>query len=515
MGLLGRVGGSAALFQAAGLLGVTAMPVQAAPKRLTPVPGKGPKVLILGAGISGLTAAYELGLAGYRCTILEASHRPGGRNLTVRHGDFIDELGNPQYCRFDDKPHLYLNCGPARIPASHTGLMHYCRELGVALQLFSNDNRNCYTQDDAAFGGKPVRLAEYQADIRGFMGELMAKSLASAQHLDAPFDEADLGQLQEFVRLYGDLGADLKYRGTERAGLVSGGFVDPEMLKKPNRFSDLMRSHYWAGALHFAEAADQAPAMMTPVGGMDRVVQGFLKHTADKIRLKAQVQKVWLDEQGVEVSYLHGGQQKVERADYCLNCIPTHIMAGIDNNFPADYRQVLGAVQRGKLFKIGFQAKERFWEKEGIYSGISWTNQDITQIWYPEHGTFEQKGILLGAYSWDPTIADRFAAMTPDQRLKAALAQGSKVHPDYAQYMENGVTVCWQRMNHMLGCSSYWPEALLADGFKRLQAPAGRHYMVGDQISFHPGWQEGAIRSAWHALADIERREGQRAREAA
>ena len=81
------------------------IPGFASAARPTLAPARGRRtVLILGAGISGLVAAYELGRAGYQCTVLEASHRAGGRNLTLRHGDLVDEIGNPQICQFDDDP---------------------------------------------------------------------------------------------------------------------------------------------------------------------------------------------------------------------------------------------------------------------------------------------------------------------------------------------------------------------------------------------------------------------------
>ena len=99
---------------------------------LAPLGSARRRVAILGGGIAGLTAAYELSRKGYECTILEASHRSGGRNLTLRHGDLIDEAGAPQICPFDDEPHLFLNAGPARIPSNHRTLLDYCRELGVA-----------------------------------------------------------------------------------------------------------------------------------------------------------------------------------------------------------------------------------------------------------------------------------------------------------------------------------------------------------------------------------------------
>ena len=63
-----------------------------------------------------MVAAYELERAGYSVEILEASHRVGGRVLTLRHGDVVDEIGNRQVCQFDEDPNLLagvrLSLGP-------------------------------------------------------------------------------------------------------------------------------------------------------------------------------------------------------------------------------------------------------------------------------------------------------------------------------------------------------------------------------------------------------------------
>ena len=52
--------------------------------------GRGTKVLVLGAGIAGMVAAYELRAMGFECVVLEAKSRPGGRNWTVRGGDKVE-----------------------------------------------------------------------------------------------------------------------------------------------------------------------------------------------------------------------------------------------------------------------------------------------------------------------------------------------------------------------------------------------------------------------------------------
>ena len=92
--------------------------------------GKGRKVIILGAGLAGMTTAYELGKLGYDCTVLEARSRSGGRVWTIRGGTKETELngGTPQTCSFDDG--LYFNGGAARISHHHQLTLHYCRELG-------------------------------------------------------------------------------------------------------------------------------------------------------------------------------------------------------------------------------------------------------------------------------------------------------------------------------------------------------------------------------------------------
>ncbi len=213
-----------------------------------------------------------------------------------------------------------------------------------------------------------------------------------------------------------------------------------------------------------------------------------------------------LRDNGVTVVYRKAGKDLSIDADYCLNCIPLHIMTGIENNFPADYQQGMAAVTRGKLFKIAFQAKERFWEHEGIYGGISWTTQDIQQLWYPAHGIMKPKGVLLGAYTFSAEMGDKFSAMTPAERLEAGMAQGERIHPEFRKYVEKGLSVPWQNMNHLRGCAATWDDAARAQWFARLQAPEGNHYFIGDQISYEAGWQEAAIHSAYHAMADIDAR---------
>src|SRR5271157_4946229 len=185
---VGRAGGVAAVWHTMSAMGLLPVPAAyAGPPQLAP--GNGTRVLILGAGIAGMVAAYELGRAGYDCTILEARARAGGRNWSVRGGDVVQETGGVQPVTWDAAPHLYLNPGPARLPCIHDGILAYCREIGVVLEVMINDNRNALMQDDAAFGGVPQRSRAVINDSRGYVAELAAKATAP---LDRNLDEQDL-----------------------------------------------------------------------------------------------------------------------------------------------------------------------------------------------------------------------------------------------------------------------------------------------------------------------------------
>src|SRR6185437_9772493 len=113
---------------------------------------KGASVLVLGAGLLGMTAAYELRKAGYKVQMLEYNDRPGGRNWSLYGGDSYTEMGGvTQHIEFDKG--LYFNPGPWRIPYHHRGLLYYCKQLNVPLDAFVMVNYNAYVHSTKAFNG--------------------------------------------------------------------------------------------------------------------------------------------------------------------------------------------------------------------------------------------------------------------------------------------------------------------------------------------------------------------------
>ena len=167
-------------------------------------PGNAAQIVIIGAGIAGMVLAWELRKAGYAPLILEARARPGGRNWSLRGGDVVHETGSVQHVAGTAAPHLYFNPGPARLPYHHEGILSYCRELGVPLEVMCNDNRGALMQNDAAFDGKPQRNRQVVNDIRGYVAELAAKAVDKDALTQAVSTE-DKERMRGFLRAFGAL----------------------------------------------------------------------------------------------------------------------------------------------------------------------------------------------------------------------------------------------------------------------------------------------------------------------
>src|SRR5438309_9465862 len=179
LSLIGTVAGSAAAYHAMTALGFASESGYKGPIRLEGNPN-GASVLILGAGLAGMTAALELRKAGYKVQVLEFNSRAGGRNWTLRGGDSFTELGGAkQTCEFDQG--LYFNPGPWRIPYHHRALLDYCKRLGVTLEPFQQLNHNAYLHSAEAFGGRPRRIREIKTDFQGHSSELLAKVVKKGQ----------------------------------------------------------------------------------------------------------------------------------------------------------------------------------------------------------------------------------------------------------------------------------------------------------------------------------------------
>ncbi len=483
---------------------------------LSPTLGNGKSVLVLGAGIGGLTAAYELSLLGYQVKILEATKRAGGRNMTVRNGDVLTEEGHTQTCRFDNDDHLYMNLGPARIPYHHEKLLTYCREFGVELEVFTNDNRAAFFHSrDTNTNFVARRL---QTDIRGHIVDLLAKAVNKGA-LDQELTTIDREAFLDMLSNFGALNTDRQYVGSSQAGFrdrVHPGLQDPKELALAEVTplsvivgNEVLRDYRSV----FQYGMHQHPTLLQPVGGMDQIVRGFLMHVGRFIQHDSIVTRIESTDAGgqqgspgVVITLRDATQQtRQERADFAICTIPSPVLRDIDANFRAAVKSEIRSMQYVNAVKIGAQAKRRFWEEDyRIYGGISWTDQEATQVWYPASGYHRRKGILLLAYTWDDDTDSFFSALSPADRLSRASQQLDNLHRGASKELEFGISRAWGKVPFQKG--SWAKDEPDFQKHAELSLGDGQVYFAGEHVSYLHGWQEGAVLSAQAAVQAIAAR---------
>ncbi|MFJ9854642.1 flavin monoamine oxidase family protein [Streptomyces sp. NPDC101150] len=484
------------------------------------IPCEGAKVLVLGAGVAGLTAAYELSSLGYEVTVLEAQHRVGGRNRTARRGDELYELdkdGKPELthtCAFDDG--LYLNLGPGRIPYHHRRVLKYCRDFGVELEPYVMETTaNLVRPPHAPVTWPKRRVAN---DTRGYLAEKLAETLVS--------QDTFTGELRDLLRVFGALDTNGKYRGSTRSGYLNtpeiGEFPVPA---PPLSFEDLVNSGFWKARFYQPVDYLWQDTMFQPVGGMDHIVKALAreaKRAGATFVLGAEVTGIEIaegDGTRVKVGYSKGGSDYSAEARYCVSNIPFPVLLGVERtNFSEAFCRAIDAVKFEKTCKVGWQANQRFWEgdldrtyeTEGIYGGISWTGHNITQLWYPSNDYFSDKGTLTGAYNFQKE-AGVLGDLTPEKRLKLAREGAIELHPEFKNKEvvpeDKGVSIAWHKVPYQLGGWAAWKpkDKEHMKAYKQLLQPEGSDafYVTGDQISPLPGWQEGAMMSAQYVVQQI------------
>ncbi len=511
--MIGSTAGGAAMYQAMSSLGFAEESPYQGPTDLGGAP-KGASILILGAGMAGMTAAFELRKAGYKVQILEYNARAGGRNWSLRGGDSYTEMGGlTQQCQFDKD--LYINPGPWRIPYHHHGMMHYAKLLGVPLEPFLQVNYNAYLHSSQAFGGKPQRFREVKADFHGHVAELLAKATRQ-DALDASVTKEDQEMLLESLRQWGTLDDNYTYVArdavSERRGYAKdpgGGLSARPVPSKPVALRDLLRSRLWQD-LPNGDAFDMQTALFQPVGGMGRIGEAFGRELNPLIRYNSKVTEIHQDDKGVTVTFKDSrtaGIQQTLRADWCLCTIPLPILAQIPMNVGQRLASAISAVPYAAAIKVGLQFKRRFWEEdEHIFGGITYTDLPIMNIGYPNTG-FQSggKGVLLGAYMWGMN-AMQFTAMTPQERVQRVVDYGSQIHPQYHKEFDNGVAVAWHRSPFTMGCFGMWTSDTRSKHYDDLCQIDGRIALAGEHASFLGGWQEGAVTSALDAIGRLHTR---------
>lgn len=446
-------------------------------------PGK--RVLVLGAGLAGLTAAYELQQLGYDVTVLEARDRVGGRVWTKRDG-------------FEDGQ--YAEIGAVRIPDVHDRTLDYCQRFGLELtEIPSGDP--LYYLDGQAFkhtDGEPWPVAGLDAgEVDRSLGDLWGTYVADAfdQFGDpraATFpaagavDTYDPVVYTDFLRQRGASAAFLKLyaadNGTEVYKIGTLAWMGAESADRA-----------WDRTYHIRDGNDRLPLRLAEEVGMTN------------IRLGSKVTAIAHDGAGVTVTFEQDGQEQSLAADWLVCALPFSTLrdVAITPAFSADKMRAIAELFMMNAGRGYIQTHTRFWEAQGLGGlKLAKTDTKAERLWnLSDVMPAGSSGGMIVSYTQHEN-ADAYCQIPPADREAYTLNEIEKFFPEIKAETRVFFHYCWAEDPWARGA---WTDILPGQWwlFDAARRPEGRVVFAGEHTSIWAGWMQGAIESGQRAADEI------------
>jgi monoamine oxidase len=449
--------------------------------------GKPKKVVIVGAGLAGLAAGYELKRAGHTPIILEAQQRVGGRVYTLRD-PFTEGL--------------YAEVGAMRIPRAHTLTMEYVEKFGLKTNDFTMDNPNAYYY----MGGRKVRASEATKDpsLLGFdvsenekgktAGQLYMKAIQPLidnleKNGDSAWDEIVAQYDQYSTREF------LEINGWSEGMIEMFGLLANQESVMNSSFLELFRE----------DSGNYYTNMVEIQGGTDRLPHAFLPELKDNIRFGAKMIAMDQSPDDVTIHYQTSAGKFAETGDYAIITVPFPVLRHVEvlKPFTRAKQRAIRQLHYDASAKILFQCKRRFWEEDdGIFGGGTLTDLPIRNLYYPDHGCETGRGIILASYTWSED-AQRWGSLKPDDRIVQALDDVAEIHPQIIKEFEVGTSWMWHDDEFSGGAFALFDpgqQTLLHD---EIVKPDGRIHFAGEHTSLQHAWIQGAFESGLRAAIAV------------
>lgn len=446
------------------------------------------KVIVVGAGLAGLSAAYELMQAGHDVTILEAQMRPGGRVLTLRQ-PFSDGL--------------YAEAGAARFPETHDLTLKYVKLFNLTLDPFcpSELARVVYHRGrrfTVKLGEDFNLLAHFPLDLTPEERELGFNGLWQ-KYLGPAIEEMGDRHSPDWPPQSGK-----KYDQMTVEELLREQRAPPRVIAAIKFALDRHREDRHPSALWaLAGWNDPRPKHIYKIrGGTDLLPKAFAARLAEKIHYGAPVVRIEHDARSVRVVFLQAGAHQTIAGDYLICAIPFSVLRDVEISppFTPEKQRAIVELPYTPATRVFLQARKRYWVEQGL-SGFARTDV-LHSIWHP---TFDQpgpRGILL-AFLWDRLARD-VAEMAEGERINYTLEHIEKIYPGMHQHFEGGVTKSWGDDPWARGCSVYLKPGQVTSLLPHIARPEGRVHFAGTHT--HPvlaGWMQGALKSGIRAAREV------------
>ena len=441
------------------------------------------KVIIIGAGLGGVSCAYELQNAGIDFTVLEARSRPGGRVRTYR--DFFAD-------------NLYAEMGAEYVDSSDKYARKYCTEFGL-------DILPAKLYDGIYVRGKKYDMADFktfkqQLPYDGTVGgKLFGQEFEYVRHWvekikdpnDIPSDVMKLDRMSA-AQLLRKEGAPKDIIELYTYTNATESTCTPDQMSALN----MVFGHFYASA--FSENTMEGRIF----GGNDQLPKRFAKEIASNLKYNCPVKKISHNKKGVEVSFEESGKLTAMSADRCVIAMPLTILrkTKITPYFSDEKMHCIRKQSYGEVMKIAMQFKRRIWDEQGSVGQRVFTDTPLRRVYHFSIDQPGPRGILLSFTSG--SSAAKLGNMSEQQRLRVARETATELWPETPYVWESGISKYWNEDPWMQGSYTYVSPGQW-DFIDILAQPEEKVHFAGEHTSEFHSSMNGAIESGVRASKEI------------
>ena len=438
------------------------------------------RVVVVGAGLAGLTAAYELDQAGWPVTVLEAQDRVGGRVYTVR-----DSFAQGQHAEaggeFLDGKNI------------HTQMHHYLNLFGLELEEVGYEAYDgVYYLNRQRFGFEEIEQMldeKVMADINRFWEELEALG-ELAVNLD------DLSGNPEAAALDSRSAAGwLDELALEPiARVIIEHYLRGE-YDEPTQISLLALAH---NAALYRDVSDDEIEVYRIKGGNSQLPEAMAAALGEAVQLNTPVAAISMRDEGVIVSHAQG---EIEAGYVVLaTSLPALRQVVFRPALSPVLQKAIAELNYSAHVKVLLQYERRFWLDLGL-SGATITDLPLGWTWEATERQAGEMGILTTYTSGK--FGEHFQQLDEPALIETAVRQVETIYPESRASLKMARSFVWDKNSYIGGAySSHGPDQFRAF-WSALRRPHGRMYFAGEHTDIYLGYMEGAVRSGQRVARQI------------
>ncbi|XP_039455768.1 amine oxidase [flavin-containing]-like isoform X2 [Oreochromis aureus] len=444
-------------------------------------------VIVVGAGISGLSAAKLLKASGLDPVVLEARDRVGGRTFTVQN-----------------KEAKWVDLGGAYIGPTQNRILRLAKEYGIKTYKVNEQENLVHYVNGKSYPFKgslppvwnPITLMDFNNLFRTM--DKMGEEIPREAPWRAPHaEEWDKMTMQELFE---------KLCWTRTARRFATLFVNLIVTAEPHEVSALWLLWYvkqCGGIMRICSTTNGGQERKF-VGGSNQVSQCMARELGDRVKLQSPVYRI--DQTG-DVVVVETVDKQTYKAKYVIVATPPALNLKMHFNpeLPPLRNQLINRVPMGSVIKCMVYYRENFWRKKGYCGSM----------------VIEEEGAPIG-FTLDDTKPDgtvpcimgfilarkcrKLSSLSKEERLRRICEIYSKVlgtdealHP--VHYEEKN----WCEEEYSGGCyTAYFPPGILTQFGRVLREPVGKLYFAGTETATEwSGYMEGAVQAGERAAREV------------